>query len=182
MSQKYTKIVQSGRLVEIYEYQYSPNKHLGLFRRDRGKANTRQRRNRRPDNVSRLCAKFKRLVWANLDDRERSPALLTLTFRDDLGVADGFKLFSSFRRRLEKRFTDVRYIAVPEFGTQGTCRLHFHVLIWGLDDFIISNERSSRELASLWGNGFVDILKLMVQSNWRDIWQSICQKQFMKTG
>lgn len=156
---KYTKIVQSGRLLEFYEYQYPPNRHLGVCRRDRGKANMRQRRNRRSDNVSRLCAKFKRLVWANLDDRTGCPALLTLTFRDIVSVAVGFSAFSAFRRQIETRFVNTRYIAVPEFGTKGTCRLHFHVLIWGLDDETIWKERQTRKIASLWGNGFVDILK-----------------------
>lgn len=156
---KYTKFVQSGRFVEVYEYEHKPARNIAIWRKPKGMRFSRSERNRRPDNVRRLTAKFKRLVWANLDETKGYPCFLTLTFRNEVDIDEGYNLLGKFRRKFQAIFPEVEYIAVPEFGTKSTKRLHFHILIWNLPIFYIKSERESRYISSLWGNGFVDILE-----------------------
>jgi len=76
--------------------------------------------------------------------------------RQVVPLREGYRAFTLFTQRLRrKKQSPILYIAVPEFQKRGA--VHFHVLIWGLSDEEIIGERKTRELAQLWGQGFVDI-------------------------
>jgi len=147
----FEKLIQSGHLLEYYKYERNIAPKIGF----RGERTTYKQLYRRFDNLNAIKARFRRIVISNMTDK--APYLITLTFRDQKDIKDGYAEFRLFAQRLRNRFSGVfSYIAVPEFGKQGTRRLHFHMLIWGLPDFC-SNERDTRFLASIWGLGYLDL-------------------------
>jgi len=153
----FTKILSYGNILETYEFEKSLSERRHIVRA-RGPRVFNAFRFRRPDNVRRLRRKFIQLVSSNLVGEE-TPAFLTLTFREYLEVPEGHKRFRNFSLALRRTFgKSIRYIAVPEFGTMGTRRLHYHVLIWGLSNEIIRSEKKTRCLAKIWGQGWLDII------------------------
>lgn len=97
------------------------------------------------------------------------PLLVTLTFAGDASDAafanDSLRFFQV---RLRAKFPDAQSVFVPELSPRG--RIHFHGLLFSvplsLGDTrqgrrIVSHgdERSTRTLAKLWGEGFVDATK-----------------------
>jgi len=177
----YTKIVRSGNLIELYEYE----KHLPDRRRKPKKDNGRYRavNKRRVDNVQRCRKNFLRLVRSNLGGDE-SPVFLTLTMFEILRVDVAFRCFTEFVARFRRKYGHaIRYIGVPEFQERGA--VHFHVLVWGLKekDILIEGSRgktinqkiiwldwlnakgysksdlgSTRSIQHLWARGFVDCI------------------------
>lgn len=145
----YTKVIQSGRLIEIFEYEKDPIP--AIRRRKKRYANPR----RRIRNVQSARASFFRLVRANIGTGQ-VPALLTLTMREILSLREGWRAFTLFAQRLRTRKkSSFSFVAVPEFQKRGA--VHFHVLVWGLSHEEIARERNTRRIAELWGHGFVDI-------------------------
>jgi len=175
----YIKLIQSGTLVETWEFERSPPE-----RRVSKKPRVRRvfRTERRADNIVRCRDSFRRLVRANLSPVE-PPALLTMTIRDVGPVADAYGQYTVFGRDLRRRFGDgLKWVAVPEFQKRGA--VHFHVLIWGLPPLLPckisrkfyydktgkkhrkhtcppgrSCERATRILGGLWPWGFLDIVE-----------------------
>lgn len=151
----YIKWFQSGTLLEKYEYE----KNLPIRRKAR-KIDPRGTRNRRmdkrsSDSVRRAQRGFRRLVRANLVG-DAPPAFLTLTLFQVLPYAASCVLFTAFIARLRReQGQEFRYIAVPEFQKRGA--LHFHVLIWGLNEYA-AKESETRYFARLWLRGFCDCL------------------------
>lgn len=95
-----------------------------------------------------------------------SPLMLSLTFE---GTASDLKYatesLSRFQRRLRAKYPDCQSLFIPELSPG--YRIHFHGLLFNVPNELgdvrigrrtISNgiERSTRELARLWGEGFVD--------------------------
>lgn len=81
--------------------------------------------------------------------------LLTLTFKDnitDVSLAD--RLFDRFIARVKRRYPEFSYVGVREFQKRGA--VHYHLLI-GM--YI-----PQRELAELWGHGFVSVNFLKLKS------------------
>jgi len=148
----YTNIVQYGKTLELYEYQYDLPNTVRSFRQCSRYPRVK-RVDRRQDNIKRLRREFVRLVRANLDGRG-SPAFVTLTFSGVVGVEKAWACFHSYCRRLRRvGGRDFVYVAVIEFQKRGS--VHFHVLYWGLDEYV-NNERSTRRFQHLWGYGYVD--------------------------
>jgi len=154
----YTKILTYGNILETYEFERQLPKRKGIeVARSPRIFNPYSRR--RPDNVRRLRKKFIQLVSANLTGEE-IPAFLTLTFSQSVEIQTGYKHFHNFTKSLRYFFgKGLRHIAVPEWGGRSTKRLHYHVLIWGLDEETINTERQTRKIAQIWGQGYVDIIK-----------------------
>lgn len=173
----YQKIIQSGTLIEVYEYEKSPPEFRPRKKRRKGAYGKRYIRN-----ITRARNSFFRLVRANLK-RNSSVAFLTLTMRECDNIRDGWRLFTRFSQKVRKDRevapSDACFIAVPEFQKRGA--VHFHCLVWGLADelpCLASNifyrdatgkrkrkhicpsqracEKQSRRIAKLWGHGFVD--------------------------
>jgi len=151
----YSKVIKSGSQVELWEFERDlprRNNHVRKTKRDLYDfaVNTRRR-----DNSARQKKAFVRLVRANLGGT-RPPALVTLTMREIWPVAYSQSRFHVFTTKLRKRLGKTfRFIAVIEFQERGA--VHFHALFWDLPQEIIENERSTRYIANLWGEGFVDI-------------------------
>lgn len=155
----FTKIIQSGNYLEIYEYEKQLRKFQTQPFRQKGCFNEKIREitRRRIDNVSRVRKSFIRLVRANLTG-DAPPVLLTLTMREVVSIKCAYAEFRLFVMRLRYEFgRGFRYISVPEFQKRGA--VHFHVLVWGLSEQVINDERETRFIAKLWGQGFIDILK-----------------------
>ena len=88
-------------------------------------------------------------------------SVMTLTFNPllfgtDRNDYDATRLAvtSFLSERLKNLYPDYSYIAVPEEHEKGG--FHYHVITWGIPLAVVNSERSSRYLAGLWGNGFVD--------------------------
>jgi len=150
----YLKVIQSGTLIETYEYERPPSPARLVGRQPRRKRIIPQER--RPDAIIRCRNAFRRLVRANLTP-ESPPALLTLTLRDkEIDISDAYKLYTVFVQRFRRKYgKEVAMIGVPEFQKRGA--VHFHILVFNLPYETYKNERSTRAIASLWGGGFVDI-------------------------
>lgn len=153
----HVKVIQSGKIIEIFQYEKDilPK---STYRKPR-KPQLRDIKVRyvRPDNTRRRVKSFRRLVTSNLGG-ETNPALLTLTMYEIVSLRRGYAAFHKFIRRLRNdQGKGFRYIAVPEFQRRGA--VHFHVMIWGLDEEkIIKAEQQTRYLQSLWQRGFVDCI------------------------
>jgi len=168
----YLKIIQSGEVTEVYEYEREPEYHAPdpSKRQKRGvRRDDRQIIARRADNIIRLQRAFTRLVRANCGSAN-PPALVTLTMFEVVGIDDAYPALSVFIQHLRavtKR--DIRYIGVPEFQTRGA--VHFHLLIWDLPiEFYDTpmggrtteadlRESVSRRVQNLWAYGFVDCIE-----------------------
>lgn len=154
----HVKVIQSGNLVEVFEYE--------RYCLSRPRINKKKRLVDRTlfgfkthkvykHNVNRRLRSFQRLVQSNLDGSDCY--FLSLTVYKNVSVSDGFIYFRQFGARLGRIFGNtVRYVGVPEFQKRGV--IHFHVLVWGLPNFI-ENERDNRFLQGLWQRGFLDCIK-----------------------
>jgi len=150
----YTKIIRSGNYLEMYEYERPPYKN-----RHKRKVKPRIVRSftRRIDNVWKLQKSFLRLVRSNLVGEE-VPCFVTFTMREIVSISVAYGFFTKAVKTLRIDLGgDFRYIAVPEWQKRGA--VHFHVLFWGLPVNIVDNERVTRYIANVWGEGFVDLVK-----------------------
>lgn len=148
----YTKVIQSGDLVEQWEYEREPNPERLVRRKPRIKRSFSMER--RLDNIIKTKSSFRRLVRANLV-LNAPPALLTLTMMDIVPINEAYKEFTRFMHEIRRLHKHVQWIAVPEFQKRGA--VHFHALMFQLPHEIVKNERRTRYLAHHWGQGFVDI-------------------------
>lgn len=150
-----------GQIIEITEVEKKPSK-IRLY-------SSRKRRTifgaRRSDNVRRTRQICVRRVSTALEEYG-SPLLVTLTFSGDASDASyANDSLRGFQVRLRNKYPTAQSIFIPELSPRG--RIHFHGLLFNvplsLGDTrkggrVISNgeERSTRTLAKLWGEGYVD--------------------------
>jgi len=167
----YQKLIISGNVVELFNYEKSPfdGKRRAQscdictdMDSDRyADTQNSQRLERRQDNAKRAQVAFGRLCASNFDTIE-IPLFVTFTLykKDHIySISEGYACFNVFTKRLRRRFgTNFRYIAVPEFGKKNTQRLHFHALFWGLPVEQFKRERKDRLMAKIWGFGFVEVV------------------------
>lgn len=156
----HTKTIQSGNQIEVWNYErelpyiaHGPRKkkqiHTDLY--------SFKTVLKRRDNISRQKKNFVRLVQANLAGTD-APIFLTLTMREVVEISEANKSFNRFSTKIRQRLgKEIRYISVPEFQKRGA--VHFHVLIWGLEENLIKTERHTRFIAKLWSEGFIDLKK-----------------------
>lgn len=150
----YVRYIQSGNIVESYEYAKFPSggfrKHI--VRRYRGRRCISSFRSWR--SLNRARQQFIRLVSSNLVGV--SPYFLTFTTLSVKDVKEGYRLWSSFVCRCRRLWPDFKFVCVPEFQSRGV--LHFHCLLWGVDVSYFLNERVNRTIQNLWGYGYVDCI------------------------
>lgn len=160
------KVFQSGKFVEVYEYERPcisvPRTNLKGQKRVTKRYN--QNVTRRADSIRRTTKHFRRLVRANLST-SAPPALLTLTIAAVVPFKTSRLYFREFYARLRYVFPGFRYIAVPEWQERGA--IHFHCLVWGLPSFLVCacgkgkkhtcGERQLRAIQCAWQRGFCDI-------------------------
>jgi len=167
----YTSLIKYGEFVEFYEYEkdieYVHKKRGKRVSSDDGKSgllsnmaptgeDLERKQGRREDNAKRAQVAFRRLVISNLTAASR-PVLLTLTYRkNERSLSKAYKHFTAFVQSLRYcQKTQFKYIAVPEFQERGA--VHFHALVWGLDEKMVLEERETRKIAKLWSHGFIYI-------------------------
>jgi len=152
------RVIQSGDLIEIYTYEKAPYPPSKRAKRRKSRS-TYKKTHRSTQSIMRAVLGFNRLVRTTL--ALGAPHFLTLTFAGEPPtLQSGYKKFTAFAQRLRKKYgPEVAWVAVPEFGTTGTMRLHFHVLVWGLPYETHIRERGTRQLAQVWKQGFLDIIE-----------------------
>jgi len=155
---------QNGKFTEITKYEKEPSK-IRLY-------HSRRRRviygARRSDNIRRTRQICVRRLFAGLEEFG-APLLVSLTFEGDASDAsyanDSLRFFQV---RLRNKFTKAQSLFVPELSPRG--RIHFHGLIFnvplslgdtreGRRTISVGDERKTRVLAKLWGEGYVDATK-----------------------
>jgi len=165
----YNKFIKSGDQLELYEYEKEcfnrgrPRGYKVDFDRENlargGDSSLFQTKlAKRRDNAKRSGLAFKRLVLSNITPGE-TPLLITFTFKENRkSVVESARFFKLFIQRLRGAYgSGFRYVAVPEFQKRGA--VHYHALFWGLPEGLVIRERKTREIASIWREGFVDIIK-----------------------
>ncbi len=123
---------------------------------------------RRHDNLRRTKQICVRRVLAAIDEYG-CPLLVTLTFAGDASdAAHANRSLTGFQLRLRAEFPNAQSLFIPELSPRG--RIHFHGLLFNVplhlgdtrkNRRITSHgeERKTRVLAKLWGEGFVDALQ-----------------------
>jgi hypothetical protein len=153
-----------GKIIEITEIEKEPSKVRVYTPRERDDVY----HPRRSDNIRKTR---KICLWRVLTAIEKygCPLLVTLTFAGDASdAAYANDALRTFQVRLRNKYPEAQSLLVPELSPHG--RIHFHGLIFGvplsLGDTrkgrrIVSygDERKTRILAKLWGEGYVDARK-----------------------
>lgn len=154
-------IIQSGHVLELYEYQ----RGVSLIRDDdikvsreggRDKEGKQERIQEYRDQVNyKAREKVRRLINANFDENS---LFVTLTFAEnvtDLEYAN-YEL-KKFLQKMKRKQKDFAHVTVVEFQKRGA--VHYHMvcnyhLEWTTHKELQKHER---DIATVWGNGFVDI-------------------------
>jgi hypothetical protein len=158
---------QNGKLVEITEYERKPPIRVpdrSVPRKPRliyGR--------RRKDNIFRTKQTCLRRVSSAIA-AFGNPLLATLTFSGDASDASyANDALRRFQVRLRAKYPEARSLFIPELSPRG--RIHFHGLLFNvpmsLGDTRVGrrgripdgDERSTRTIGKLWGEGYVDVLK-----------------------
>jgi len=147
------RLIVSGDIVELYNYErpyvYNrPEKARDIIRSPRP--------DRREDNLTVAQRYLRRVIFANVRAFSSEPSFVTFTFAEnicDVKVANG--LWTEFVRKLRRRCgRPIHYSVVTEFQKRGA--IHYHVLFYDLPNEL-QKERSTREIATMWGHGWVDM-------------------------
>lgn len=158
----YTILKRYGKILEVTQFEKKSQKvrlHSSYQRNDvHGK--------RRIDSLRRSRQICVRRVLSAIEDFG-TPMFATLTFEGD--ASDAYyasEVLSRFQRRLLSKYPQSCSLFIPELSPKG--RIHFHGLLFGLPiewgnirkgGRVISwgSESSTRNLANLWAEGFVDL-------------------------
>ena len=162
----YKKIVYSGDVVEVYEYDKGYLRGYELT--DSEKRNNGRLKGEKSDNyqehrkqvLQRAKKNLRRLINANVGQygKEFTAKFLTLTFRDDVKDLDKANYeFMKFIKRLNyhcfgTKKANLKYTCVVEFHKSGV--IHYHVIIYNMP-YVKAND-----IANVWGNGYIKINKI----------------------
>lgn len=160
MAQGYTRIIQSGEMVEIYQY----SKKLNVDRQKRNYSRNKRTAQKSTDcrtivkyrsgrSIQRARQSFFRLVATNLS-QDLKPTFGTFTCYESLPLDTAYKALANFFQSVRRFYPHVSYIAVPEWQKRGS--IHFHALIWGLPTNDVKKERTTRNYQRLWARGYLD--------------------------
>ena len=162
----YKKIVYSGDVVEVYEYEKGYLKGYELTRtekRHNGRLRGGKSKNyeeHRKQVLQRAKKDLRRLINANVGQygKEYIAKFLTLTFKENVKDLDKANYeFKKFIQRLNYycfgvKKNKLKYTCVVEFQERGA--IHYHVIIYNMP-YIKAND-----IANVWGNGFIKINKI----------------------
>ncbi len=161
MSTHYRKY---GKIIEITEIEKEPPK-VRVYSERVGDGIYHPRRSDNIRKTRKIC------LWRVLSALEEFgiPLLVTLTFNGDASDAayanDSLRVFQV---RLRTAYPQAQSLFVPELSPRG--RIHFHGLLFNVPLSLgdtrenrrvvsVGDERKTRVLAKLWGEGFVDARK-----------------------
>lgn len=163
------KVVVSGDIVEIYEYEkgygkgYEPNNPDG-----RGsEASVEDKEENRDKVLSRSRKALRNLVNANVGQYgdQFTAKFLTLTFADSVtDIETANYEFKKFIKRMNYEFygkngANMRYVVVPEIQKKreekyGEAVWHYHVILFNIP------YTKADKIAKIWGNGFIKINRI----------------------
>ena len=159
----YKKIVYSGDVVEVYEYDKGYLKGY-----ENNNANTGRKIDYKSENyeehrkqvLQRSKKNLRRLINANVGQygKEFTAKFLTLTFKENIKDLDKANYeFEKFIKRLNyhcfgTKKANLKYTCVVEFQKRGA--IHYHVIIYNMP-YIKAND-----IGNVWGNGFIKINKI----------------------
>lgn len=156
----YSKVVISGRIVEIYDYERPVERgYESKGGRDK-KADAEESGKNREKTLKRARQDIRRIVNANVGayGDDFTAKFLTLTFADN--VTDIEKANTEFKRFVKRmnyhlfgtKKGNLRYTVVPEFQDRGS--VHYHVIIYNIP------YTKSEYIEKIWKNGFIKINKI----------------------
>lgn len=175
------KIIESGSRLEIYKIKdyaivergenNSTNKTGRRGKSELDKKTKEENTERaRESNLNNTRNKIIRLIKSNAD----LITFITLTYKKEVDYKDSKKHLNNFFNKLRRKYKELKYIWVLEFGEINK-RLHFHILTnIKIDINLVSSKRrktkAHKELeknfnAKFWGHGFVDIRNLKQENN-----------------
>lgn len=147
------KAVLFGDYLEVYDFKRGflynvPPPNL---------SHERSKLERRSDNLAKTRNMIKRIVYANTTLRDK---FVTLTFDDKKNnnrlntIKEGNRKFTLFIQRLKNKIGKFKYIGIPEFGKNGTKRLHYHMIFFdvGYLDY--------KFIEKTWGKGMTNVTLL----------------------
>ena len=161
------KIIQSGDIIEIYEYSKGYLKGYTLTENElnnrtssESDLDTDSDTDSRERSLRRAKKNLRRLINANVGQygKEFTAKFLTLTFKDNVKDLDKANYeFKKFIQRLNyycfgTKKANLRYTTVIEFQKRGV--IHYHVIIYNMP-YIKAND-----IANVWGNGFIKINRI----------------------
>ena len=165
MIEKVTKkIIQSGDIIEIYEYSEGYLKGYTLTEKE---INNRAFSESNPDDtdsrersLQRAKKNLRRLINANVGQygKDFTAKFLTLTFKENVqDIRQANYEFEKFIKRLNyhcygTKKANLKYTCVVEFQKRGA--IHYHVIIYNMP-YIKAND-----IFNVWGNGFIKINKI----------------------
>nr|WP_023842321.1 Rep5 [Geobacillus sp. 1121]AHB19301.1 Rep5 [Geobacillus sp. 1121] len=152
------KVVVSGHVVELYEYETEiktgkDNKGGSVGRAGKNASDEDKEKNR--DLVlKRAKREVRRLINSNVDAWGEKPKFFTLTFRENVtDIKWANNEFKKFRQRLSRYIwkcpNNLKYVAVIEFQKRGA--VHYHVVVFNMPYV------PHGVLQEIWGHGFVHI-------------------------
>jgi len=159
----YKKIIYSGDVVEVYEYDKGYLKGYENNNADTGRKSDYKSENyeeHRKQVLQRSKKNLRRLINANVGQygKEFTAKFLTLTFKDNVKDLDKANYeFEKFIKRLNyhcfgTKKANLKYTCVVEFQKRGA--IHYHVIIYNMP-YVKAND-----IANVWGNGFIKINKI----------------------
>jgi len=150
----YTKVLQYGQFIEISNYSKDVHKKEVRAVARRAKHQYSSSDFRSSASLHRARQAFIRRVQAQLYSKG-VPTFVTLTNFQNVDLSIGYAYLRTFIRTIRKRYSGLSYYAVPEW--QKTGRLHFHLLVWGVQHEEAERERDTRFFQRCWARGFVDV-------------------------
>lgn len=162
----YTKIVQFGDTIEIYEYAKPLPDHRPIYKSPiRKKRDAKLRAERKllnivPERSKRSVARTKRNFFRMCHHNNLNASainFLTITFIEDHSYLQATHHVQDFFKRIKEHYPQVplRYISVPELTKKG--RYHFHCLLYDLPSEISERERATRNFQRLFRQGYIDL-------------------------
>lgn len=156
-----TKIIQSGKVLEIYEYQkpikrgYSGGKggrKKEIIKSEELEETEENKEINREKVLNRARRDLRRIVNSNI---ELNSKFLTLTFAENITDVESANYeFKKFVKRLNYNLGfKVAYSCVVEFQKRGA--VHYHVILYNTPQKL-----NMDELTAMWGNGFIKLNKI----------------------
>ena len=147
------KVIISGNVIEVYEYEKSVHfgyKDTRKNSKGRGSiASADDKEKNREKVLSRARKDLRRIINCNI---QKYSKFLTLTFKDNVQDLDyANNEFKNFIKRLNYHYgIKIKYTAVIEFQKRGA--IHYHCILYNLVQKI-----NVQELQEIWKHGFIKI-------------------------
>ncbi|MDA8611336.1 hypothetical protein N9L18_00525 [Candidatus Pacebacteria bacterium] len=162
------RLIVSGNTVEAYVFERPIGYNLESDKRKReyyGKSDNPQIH---PSAISRTQNNVIRTInsnaykWFDVTNKPYKPQFLTCTFKENIKDIDyANEEHTNYIKRMNYHFYQskksiLKYLTVIEFQKRGA--IHYHTVFFNLEELDPKKERETREIANIWGHGFVDII------------------------